>query len=276
MTYTWECDKMYSTKQITNNEGVKNMDAIMYAFNEEKECKVIAFPNNVTKIIEEQKREIARELSAKETEVEPIRNVEDIKKIIKTFDDTIASTSSIARKKIAERNKLCFIMGINIGLRGSDLVSLKWKDIFDDEMNFREGYKIKPKKTEKKKKLVQLHYNETFRRAVNEYIGKYPIKDMNDFVFSGQKGSDTHIRRDTLGDILKDACKKANINIKVNTHSLRKTFGYRFYMMAEDKQDALVYLQLTFNHSSPLTTMAYIGVTFEKQKTYIDDIGFEY
>jgi hypothetical protein len=42
---------------------------------------------------------------------------------------------------------------------------------------------------------------------------------------------------------------------------LRKTFGSFIWHRAENKSEALVNLQVIFNHSSPSVTAKYIGIT---------------
>ena len=56
--------------------------------------------------------------------------------------------------------------------------------------------------------------------------------------------------------ILNKAAQQANLNIRIGTHSLRKTFGYHHYK----KFGNLPLLQKIFNHSSSSVTLRYIGL----------------
>ena len=56
--------------------------------------------------------------------------------------------------------------------------------------------------------------------------------------------------------IVNNACRKAGIDYKIGTHTLRKTFGYHHYQKFKD----VAVLQKIFNHSSPQTTLRYIGI----------------
>ena len=60
--------------------------------------------------------------------------------------------------------------------------------------------------------------------------------------------------------IIRDACREVGIDYKIGTHTLRKTFGYHFYK----KFDDIVLLQKIFNHSTPNTTLRYIGLEQEE------------
>lgn len=70
-------------------------------------------------------------------------------------------------------------------------------------------------------------------------------------------------------EIIKTACKKAGIEGKIGTHTLRKTFGYHHYKKFKD----VAILQKIFNHSSPSITLRYIGIEqdeiFESYENFI-------
>ena len=59
---------------------------------------------------------------------------------------------------------------------------------------------------------------------------------------------------------------------------MRKTFGYWVWHNASDKEQALVKLQLIFNHSDTRTTAKYIGITDDEiSDTYNSiDLGLEF
>jgi integrase len=52
--------------------------------------------------------------------------------------------------------------------------------------------------------------------------------------------------------------QEKNVGLEeIGTHTLRKTFGYHFYLETHD----IGLLQELFNHSSPKITLRYIGIT---------------
>ena len=53
---------------------------------------------------------------------------------------------------------------------------------------------------------------------------------------------------------------------------LRKTFGFWSWHNAEDKNKALVILQMIFNHSSTQTTAKYIGVLDDEMEDMFNSI----
>lgn len=164
--------------------------------------------------------------------VEPIRDKEKIKLV------------KIILKKTGFRNYLLFLLGINSGLRISDISKLKVCDV-----RGKKHIEIKEQKTGKYKKFL---IADSYKLTLFEYI--IDKKD-NDWLFPSQRG-DKPITRIQAYRIISIACEKAGINSRIGTHTLRKTFGYHFY---KEKKD-IALLQSIFNHSSPSVTLRYIGI----------------
>lgn len=164
--------------------------------------------------------------------VEPIRDkgkIESVKTIL---------------KKQGMRNFVLFLLGINSGLRISDILKLKVSDVL------RKQYiDIKEQKTNKNRRFP---ITESFRDELFEYIvGKEP----DEWLFPSQRGYKA-ITRIQAYRIINQACQKAGITEKIGTHTLRKTFGYHFYKKTKD----IALLQSIFNHSAPSVTLRYIGI----------------
>ena len=155
--------------------------------------------------------------------VEPIRKISDIEKV----------KSLLKLKK--ERDYLLFVMGINCGLRISDLLKLKVSDVKN-----KTYIEIVEQKTGKKRRLL---LRENLIKLINNYIKD---KSEEQWLFKSQKGSKA-VTRVQAYRIINSVCKKAGF---------RKTFGYHLYQMTKD----VALLQNIFNHSSPSITMRYIGV----------------
>ena len=170
--------------------------------------------------------------------VQPIRSKE-----------TIAQFKNILLHR-SYRDYILFVIGINTGLRISDILQLKVEDVKGSHIVITE------KKTNKHKRF---YINEQLRKELNKYI-----KGMNDndYLFPSRKG-DKPITRVQAYRILNDVAEKLGID-EVGTHTLRKTFGYWHYQQYKD----VAILQDIFNHSSPSVTLRYIGITDDiKDKT---------
>ncbi len=144
------------------------------------------------------------------------------------------------------RNLLLFLLGINTGLRVSDLLCLRVRDVKD-----KESVQIREKKTNKTKKFP---IPREIRSFINEYVERKPLAR---YLFKSQK-SNKPISRVQAYRIIKNACMVLGVE-HTGTHSLRKTFGYHFYKQTKD----IALLQKILNHSSQDITLRYIGVTQE-------------
>ncbi|WP_154663207.1 site-specific integrase [Bacillus massiliigorillae] len=141
------------------------------------------------------------------------------------------------------RNYFLFLLGINTGLRISDLLGLKVSDV-----KGKSHLILNEKKTGKYKRFK---LNENLQTHISQYIRQ--LHD-DDFLFKSLRGSKA-IKRVQAWKILNKAAREVNIT-EIGTHTLRKTFGYHFYQKYKD----IAILQEIFNHSSPSVTMRYIGI----------------
>lgn len=144
------------------------------------------------------------------------------------------------------RNLVLFEIGINTGLRVSDLLSLKVKDVRGKlHLSITEG------KTKKKKQFYIQH--------INDVIEKY-TRNMNDddWLFPSRKG-DKAISRIQAYNIINKGADMVGLE-NIGTHTMRKTFGYWYYKQTKD----VAYLMKIFNHSSQSVTLRYIGIEQEE------------
>ena len=142
------------------------------------------------------------------------------------------------------RDYMLFVLGINTGLRISDLLNLKVVDVKD-----KTHIEIVEGKTKKNKRLM---INSQLRNDIDRYINN--MGD-NEYLFQSQKGDNKPITRVQAYRILNKAAKKQELE-NIGTHTLRKTFGYWHYKQYKD----VALLQELFNHSAPSVTLRYIGI----------------
>lgn len=203
------------------------------------------------------------------SEVFSFKTKEEIDDMLRVFDKHITEAPDADKLKIARRNKLLFILGINLSLRASDLRTVKYSFFFhktdDGKLEFNEYYSLIPQKQKKTKKYIKLFFNDVVKEAITKYMEYYPVADLNDYVFMSRKGNQP-ITEAAIWEILNRTALEADIKQNIGSHSLRKTFGYWTWHEAEDKNKALVILQQLFAHSSTQVTMRYIGILDEEIK----------
>jgi len=186
--------------------------------------------------------------------VHPIRSKQEIKDALLYLKREIASVDRVKRPKqyeIKTRNYFLVFLGINIGLRISDLLTIKAGQI-------RRGYiQLREKKTTK---LQQISANEKVLKKIRtDYIEKFQMDD-DTYLFKSRNGYNKPITRQNSDLILKDIADALGWTYPVGTHTLRKTFGYQFYQETNDP----ITLQKMLNHRDQKTTMIYIGIIQEE------------
>ena len=172
--------------------------------------------------------------------VQPIRDkkkIEAIKKILKA--------SSL-------RNYCLFTLGINSGLRISDLLSLNIADVIDNKGKIKDRISLKEKKTGKFKDFP---IGDTAKKALNEYLSSREYKPEEPLFISRKHGEP--LRRHQAHKIINDAARAVGIKENIGTHTLRKTFGYHAYQSGID----ITIIQKLLNHSAPSVSLTYIGST---------------
>lgn len=178
-------------------------------------------------------------MTGKKENVQPLRNAEDISEMI----FAIKRGGSIQkRKELAERDVLLFLVGINTGLRVSDIVKLKVEDV-----KGKSSFIIYEGKT-RKKRNVNISM---IREEIDQYTQD---KGNEEYLFKSQKG-DNHITTTQVYRVLQRAADFLGRE-DIGTHTMRKTFGYHHYKQHKD----VAMLQEIFNHSAPSITKRYIGI----------------
>jgi integrase len=187
---------------------------------------------------------------------EPIRDDAHISAIVTYF---------LTKKEY--RNYLLIIMGINTALRISDLLRLRWCDVYDfKHKNFKPTLCIVEKKT-KKNKIIALNHNVQQALYLNlRNIGvNYVRKEMP--LFPNTQNNALPISRFQAYGIIKFAGER--IGLRLSCHSLRKTFGY----YATRNGASLAVIMKIYNHSSSVLTLRYLGITQEDQNQVYHDMA---
>ncbi|WP_421663620.1 site-specific integrase [Lysinibacillus telephonicus] len=173
--------------------------------------------------------------------VEPIKDEEQVKDMMEYL------------QKRNNRDFVMFNLGISCGLRIGDILPLRVRDVRGK--NFLTIHEQKTGKTR------DIAISPKLKRILDDYTAD---KDPRDFLFTSRvknrRGKPKPISREQAYKILRNAANAIGFDGRVGTHTMRKTFGYRYYM----KYGNLAQLKKIFNHREENITMAYIGL--EKQE----------
>ena len=181
---------------------------------------------------------------------QPVRDIVELKKIKKYYREV----------KPNKRNFLLIICGLNTALRISDILKLRWKDVYNENLlSFKSHIDVNEQKTGKK---TTVFINNNLKEALASFLKDIIAKKgklcdvMEQFIFLGQKSTDKPISRIQAFRIISEAAKKCLLSHKVSCHSLRKTFGYH----AWKKGVSPALLTSIYNHSSYKITTRYLGI----------------
>jgi integrase len=197
---------------------------------------------------------------APEHAAEPIKSLEDINRI----------TEYLVKNK-RWRDNMLFIVGINFGLRASDLRKVRFCNLINDNLTFKSSFPVfeqKTQKTRKRKKNRYITINNAVIEAITLYLQHTPDVSLSDYLFRSISNRNKHenkpITRISIDRILKKIAKELDLNVKISTHTLRKTFCYHQMLMSHNDSRKLLLLQKMLGHSSPMQTLDYIGITNEE------------
>ena len=172
---------------------------------------------------------------------QPIRNKHQVRELAEYY------------LKLGElRNHLLIVMGVHTALRISDLLRLKWDDVYDFENNrVRESVSITEKKTGKTKTIA---LNKAIVAALYVCV---TFAKRGDFLIKSRKGENKAISRVQAYRIITDGAEALGFQNRVSCHSLRKTFGYLAW---KNGVNPAVIMEI-YNHSDFAVTRRYLGVT---------------
>lgn len=172
------------------------------------------------------------------------KEIKDMRDVLKLQGDDRFTTG-----RISHRNLMLFNFGCATGMRVSDIVKLKVKDI-----KGKENLAIREKKTGK---VSRAFINPSLTRELNAYIKFMGLKK-DDYLFPSSKHG-YHVSGTQVYRFLKQAGHMIGRD-DITTHTMRRTFGYQFYKQTHD----IAMLQKILNHSSPAVTRRYIGIEQEE------------
>ena len=209
--------------------------------------------------------------AGRSTWVDPIRELDDIYRII-DYLQRKSDQAVGAHKKAHDRNKLYFCIGIFSGFRVSDMLQLRWSDIFEDDgKTYRERVGIKEKKTGKIKDLIT---TKASRKYIDEYVKRWnPNTASDEYVFQNYNGE--AINRQTVDNFIKSATKAIGLKGSYSTHTVRKTYAYQYFMFLRDEGEAfaLSKVQFMLGHENPSTTLRYLGITQKSVSESMEDFA---
>lgn len=195
--------------------------------------------------------------------------IDELDRMVAAGKEYISESRGMGEEKNRANMLLALQVGVNIGLRASDLILLTWDDLFYKDGTFKPQVSIVEQKTRKPK---DFRLNESCRKNLQEYVERYGINVASGgWVFESRNGG--HISVKTLGNRIKLLAEKANVYRQCATHNLRKTFAEQQMLAHMNDSFFMRDLAELLNHSSEETTRRYIASDMDRTLRYYDDVN---
>jgi len=179
--------------------------------------------------------------------VEPIRSINKIDKI-----------KGNLHKQKNPRDLLLFVLGINTGLRISDILPLKLKDVKDKKGDPKDYIYLTEKKTHKQRKII---LNSEVKKALQIFFTRSKVYDLDTYLFTSDRDNKNRpLTKAMAWHLVNKWCREVGILERVGTHTLRKTLGYQM----RKSGIAIEIIQEMLGHSSVNITSRYIGINQEE------------
>ncbi|MDM5198123.1 tyrosine-type recombinase/integrase [Fictibacillus enclensis] len=160
-------------------------------------------------------------------------------------------------KKHSERDYLLFVFGINTGLKITEMLEIKVKEVMK-EGKILDFFRLPGSEAE-------IYLNQKVKNALLHYIEASGLSG-DSFLFSSRK-TKLPITRQQAYRVIHQAAEAVGVKGKIGTNSMRKTFGYHAYRRGV----AISLLQKHFHHATPSETRKYLGIQKDENiRTTID------
>lgn len=156
------------------------------------------------------------------------------------------------------RDWMMWTIGVSLGLRISDLLSLKIHDLLNDDKTFKDRIRVIEQKTSKANNCLM---TESVIKALKVYFDSTGWNfEMDDYLFKSKK-TKTKMYEEYGWKILSDAGKALNLPFVIGSHTMRKSFANIAACVDSSSIDmnVITKIQGLLNHSDQKVTMRYLG-----------------
>jgi hypothetical protein len=166
------------------------------------------------------------------------------------------------QKVVKPKQKLIIDGLLYTGLRVSELINLKWKDInFQDKKII-----VKSLKKREKEEFREVPLHDNLVITFSNYLKTKANIDANDYVFESPSKKGQPIHRVTVNELLKSIAKKHNIQ-PAYPHKFRHTFATNLRRTGAE----LHTISNLLGHENYTTTMVYAHITQEEGTTALNN-----
>lgn len=230
--------------------------------------KILPFPAELLKLIPKTEKE-ERILEYSEFKSNGVRKARPASSI-QSYNEFKAVADYLLERNV--RDWALWVIGVSFGIRISDLLLLKVKNVLNEDRSFKTRVFIYEKKTGK---LNGMLITNSIVYALSKYFdGLGWAFSPEDHIFKSQKAgkmTEQHGWR-----ILSNAGKALGLPLVVGSHTMRKSFANIAACVDRTTVDmnVITKIQGLLNHSDQRTTMQYIGALnnmYDRARTAVSD-----
>ena len=188
---------------------------------------------------------------------QPIRNKTDLQNFMDYYK----------QQQPDKRNYALIVFGLHTALRISDILDLRWQNLYQfDCQRYVQHISVHEKKTGKQT-LIAL--NPHVIEALDDYrLMRQP--NPGDYIFSKHGEACKPLCRSQAYRIIKKAATHTVRETHISCHSLRKTFGYHAWKQGTSP----ILLMDIYNHSSFRITQRYLGIEQDDRDLLFQKLEF--
>ncbi len=238
----------------------------------EREKKIIPFPKQVQAPSQKQEPSaeiVVRKKGEKKHSANYIREEDLIYKIQKYLRDCTG--------KYGYRNYMIFVTGVETGRRCGDILKLKVSDVYDG----KEVYNIIEYDEQKTSTTKDFAVSEAYCKDLKTYIVRQGL-GQNDYLFPTQKPNEQGeyiLGVRSYYNILRKAKQDLHLDMRLSTHSMRKTFGRHHYNDLTENQSLsqlspLDMVQQLLGHQSKGVTHVYLDLRDDERLKAVNNKTF--
>ena len=187
-----------------------------------------------------------------------------------SVEEVAAVATALSKMRNGERNKALFLLGVTTGYRISELLSLRMRDVWDED-GIRPTVTVSKRNIKRKTKGRTMVITDLAAEAILAWLRKafatWGITP-SEYLFSKQSGAP--ISYQEAWRIIKLGFRRAGIRGAVSTHSMRKTFvsmSREYAVNHPSVGDPLLFAKDMAGHVNVNSTARYLESATQESKS---------
>lgn len=176
-----------------------------------------------------------------------------------TEDQVIQVYEYFGQKQNGIRNQALLLIGVTTGLRISDILNLKIKDVAFKNLIIKDLIRVKIQKTQQWMDIDLMQVVKDTLKKYVDYLWKSRHRCYGKYLFPSPFDRTKALTDIRVRQIFYDLAKELCISGKISTHSMRKTFARQVYYKYIDMNlDPWPVLMILLGHKNLESTQRYV------------------